>query len=122
MFACKLKTDIPFLGRQAVEEAKAEGPRRKLVSFVVERPEPMLWSGELMVRGGVAAGQVTSAAWGESLGACCGLGYVWNPDGGAIDREWVRQGGFEVDVNGSLEPVSVSLRPPFDPDGTKIRP
>jgi len=121
LFACKLKTDIAFLGRQAVEEAKAVGPRRKLVSFVIENGEPMLWGGELMVRGGVAAGQVTSAAWGESLGACCGLAYVWDPDGGAIDREWVRPGGFEVDVNGSREPVSVSLRSLFDPEGTRIR-
>ena len=33
LFACKLKTDIGFLGREAVEKAKAEGPRRKLVGF-----------------------------------------------------------------------------------------
>ena len=31
MFACKLKTDVPFLGREALEKAKAEGPLRKLV-------------------------------------------------------------------------------------------
>ena len=32
LFACKLKTDIAFLGREAVEKARAEGPRRRLVS------------------------------------------------------------------------------------------
>ncbi len=122
LFACKLKTDIPFLGREAVEQAKSEGPRRKLVSFTLESGEPMLWGGELVVREGAAAGQVTSAAWGESLGACVGLAYVWDPGGGAIDRDWVKQSAFEVDVNGSHEPVSVSLRPPFDPEGKKIRP
>ena len=31
LFACKLKTDIDFLGRAAVEESRAAGPRRKLV-------------------------------------------------------------------------------------------
>ncbi len=82
----------------------------------------MLWGGELVVREGAAAGQVTSAAWGESLGACVGLAYVWDPGGGPIDRDWVKQGGFSVDVNGSREPASVSLRPPFDPEGKKIRP
>jgi glycine cleavage system aminomethyltransferase T len=69
----------------------------------------------------VASGQVMSAAWGESLGACVGLAFVWDPDGGTVDRDWIAQGGFEVDVNGSREQVSVSLRPPFDPDGQKIR-
>ena len=32
-------------------------------------PRPMLWGGELVLRDGVAVGQVTSAAWGETLGA-----------------------------------------------------
>ena len=121
-FACKLKTDIGFLGREAVEQAKSDGPRRRLVSFSLESPEPMLWGGELVLRDGIAAGQVMSAAWGESLGACVGLAYLWGPDGSRIDRDWVKEGAYEVDVNGSREQVSVSLRPLFDPDGKKIRP
>ena len=39
----------------------------------------MLWGGELVLRDGAASGQVTSAAWGETLGACVGLAYVWDP-------------------------------------------
>jgi 4-methylaminobutanoate oxidase (formaldehyde-forming) len=121
LFACKLKTDIPFLGREAVEQAKSDGPRRKLISFVLEGPDPMLWGGELVLRDDRAAGQVISAAWGESLGACVGLACLWDPDGGRIDRDWVKQGTYEVDVNGSREPASVSLRPLFDPAGKKIK-
>ena len=56
LFACKLKTDIAFLGREAVEKAKAEGPRRKLVGFARRRPEAMLWGGELILRDGVGGG------------------------------------------------------------------
>jgi len=122
LFACKLKTDIAFLGRAAVEEAKKVGPRRKLVSFVLENPGPMIWGGELVLREGVASGQVMSAAWGESLGACVGLAYLWDPSGGVVDREWIAGASYEVDVNGSREAATVSLRPPFDPDGEKIRP
>src|SRR5829696_2539890 len=36
LFACKLKAGIAFLGREAVEKAKAEGPRRRLVGFNVD--------------------------------------------------------------------------------------
>jgi 4-methylaminobutanoate oxidase (formaldehyde-forming) len=121
LFACKLKTDIPFLGREALEKAKSDGPRRKMVSFVLESPEPMLWGGELVLRDGKAAGQVMSAAWGESLGACVGLAYLWDPDGNRIDRDWVKQGTYAIDVNGSHEQASVSLRPLFDADGEKIK-
>jgi heterotetrameric sarcosine oxidase gamma subunit len=120
-FTCKLKTDIPFVGREAVEKAKSEGARRRLVSFVVDSAEPMLWGGELVLRDGAASGQVMSAAWGETLGACVGLAYVWDPEGGVVTRDWVTGASYEVDVGGSRWPVTVSLRPPFDPDGDRIK-
>lgn len=122
LFACKLKSDIAFLGREAVEKAKAEGPRRKLVGFSVDDPEAMLWGGELVLRDGAVAGQVTSAAWGESVGGCVGLAYVRAADNSVINADWVKSGEYQVNVGGRLYPVSVSLRPIYDPSGTKIRP
>ena len=74
LFACKLKTGIGFLGREAVERARAAGPRRRLVSLVLADPDAMIWGGELVLRDGVAVGQVTSGAWGETLGACVAPG------------------------------------------------
>jgi 4-methylaminobutanoate oxidase (formaldehyde-forming) len=121
-FTCKLKTDIDFLGRDAVEKVRSLGPERRLVSFVVGDPDPMLWGGELLLRDGRAVGQVTSAAWGETLGSCVGLGYVADRDSGSTSMDWLRSGSFEVDVAGDRYPVQVGRRPPYDPDGTKIRP
>ena len=66
LFACKLKTDIPFLGRDAVEKAQAEGTGAGW-SRLYCATRPMLWGGELVLRDGAAAGQVTSAAWGEAV-------------------------------------------------------
>jgi len=120
LFACKLKTDIDFLGRAALEEARARGPRWRLLSFVLDDPEPMLWGGELMLRDGVAVGQVTSAAWGETLGACVGLGYVADPTG-VTSRDWARDGSYTVNVGGSVHPVTVGLRAPYDPDNERVR-
>ena len=122
LFACKLKTDIAFLGRAAVEKARAEGPRRKLVGFSVDAPEAMLWGGELVLRDGAVAGQVTSAAWGETVGGCVGLAYVRAADNSVIDADWVKAGSYQVNVGGELFPVSVSLRPIYDPSSAKIRP
>lgn len=121
LFACKLKTDIDFLGREALEKTRAEGPRRRLVSFVVDDPEPMLWGGELVLRDGVPAGQVTSAAWGETLGACVGLAYVWESGGEPISPDWVRDGAYEVNVGGASHSVTVSLKPLYDPTNGRIR-
>ncbi|KMO78442.1 GcvT family protein [Mycolicibacterium chlorophenolicum] len=121
LFACKLGTDIGFLGRDAVERARAEGPRRKLVGFRVETPDPMLWGGELILRDGAVAGQATSAAWGETTGACVGLAYLRAADGAVVDADWVRSGDYQVSVGGVLHPISVSLRPLYDPAGERVR-
>jgi 4-methylaminobutanoate oxidase (formaldehyde-forming) len=121
MFACKLKSDVDFLGRAAVEKAKAEGPRRRVVGFSVGSPEPMLWGGELVLRDGVAAGQVTSAAWGESTGACVGLAYVRSADQALVDAQWVREGDYQVNVGGTLYPITVSLKSIYDPTNARIR-
>ncbi len=121
LFTCKLATDVPFLGRDAVERLRAAGVRRRLVSFVVADPELMLWGGELLLRDGRAAGQVTSAAWGDTVGAAVGLAYTWDPDGGVVDAAWVRSGRYQVDVGGRVRDVTVSLRPPYDPGGERVR-
>jgi len=117
LFACKLKTDVDFLGRAAVEATRAAGARRRLVSFALTDPDLMPWGGELVLRDGAPSGQVMSATWGATVGAGVGLAYVWDPDGGVVDRDWVLAGDYVIDVGGSRCPITVSLRPLVDPDG-----
>ena len=121
LFACKLGTDVDFLGRAAVESARSAGPSRRLVSFVVGSAEPMLWGGELLLRDGTATGQVTSAAWSDTLGACVGLAWVRDPSGAAVTADRIRAASYTVDVGGSVWPVTVSLRPPYDPGNERVR-
>jgi 4-methylaminobutanoate oxidase (formaldehyde-forming) len=120
VFACKLRGDVDFLGRDALERARAAGPRRRLVSFVAADPVAMLWGGELVLRDDEPVGQVTSAAWGETVGGCVGLAYVAAP-GGSTSREWAGSGDYAVDVGGSVVPVVVTLRAPYDPDALRVR-
>jgi 4-methylaminobutanoate oxidase (formaldehyde-forming) len=121
LFACKLKTDICFLGREAVEKARAEGPRRRLVSLVLDDPAVMMWGSELILRDGVACGQVTSAAWGEAVGGSVGLGYIRDPAGGAVTADFARTGSYQVNVGGELAAATVHLRPPYDPAGDRVK-
>jgi 4-methylaminobutanoate oxidase (formaldehyde-forming) len=126
LFACKLKTSIGFLGREAVEQARADGPRRRLVSLVLadagsEDRDAMIWGGELVLRDGAAVGQVTSGAWGETVGGCVGLAYLRHPDGRVLTPDVLRAGEYQVNVGGQLYPATVHLRPPFDPAGDRIK-
>jgi heterotetrameric sarcosine oxidase gamma subunit len=121
LFACKLKTDIPFLGREAVEQARAAGPRRRLVSLVLTDSGAMIWGDELVLRDGVAVGQVTSGAWGEAVGGCVALAYIRHPDGAVLTPDIARAGHYQVNVGGTLYPATIHLRPPFDPANTRVK-
>jgi 4-methylaminobutanoate oxidase (formaldehyde-forming) len=119
-FACKLRGDIDFLGRAAVEASREAPPARRVVSLVVGDPAAYLWGGELVLRDGEPAGQVTSAAYGASVGSSVGLALVGDRRSGTATTEWVRSGSWTVDLAGERWPIAVSLRPPFDPDGTRL--
>jgi 4-methylaminobutanoate oxidase (formaldehyde-forming) len=122
LFACKLGTDINFLGREAVEKARAEGPPRKLVSLVLDEPAATaMWGGELVLRDGAPVGQVMSGAWGEALGAYVGLAYVRHPEGDVVTSAYLREGSYQVNVAGDIRPATLHLRPPYDPQGTRVR-
>jgi 4-methylaminobutanoate oxidase (formaldehyde-forming) len=112
MFTCDLSDGSDFIGRDAVERVRAEGPRRRLVSLVADDPDVMLWGGELVRRDGAAVGQVTSAAWSQTLGAAVGLAYVWRSDGLVVEAEDVTGDGFVVMVGDRACPIGVNRRAP----------
>jgi 4-methylaminobutanoate oxidase (formaldehyde-forming) len=110
-FTCKRSED--FLGRAAVESAVAAGPSaRRIVSFVVEDPEALAWGGELLLREGRGTGLVTSAAFGATVGASVGLALLTRTDG-PVTKEWLAEGGFEIDISGRRFPVRVTLGSPL---------
>jgi glycine cleavage system aminomethyltransferase T/glycine/D-amino acid oxidase-like deaminating enzyme len=120
-FACKLNTNIPFRGRAAVERQKEDGVARRLVSLVVSDPDAYAWGGELLLRDGEPAGFASSAAFGHTVGRAVLLGYIERRDGGKADRDWLSQGTYQVAIGGERCDATVSLQPPYDPSGTRIR-
>src|ERR1022692_938601 len=120
LFAWKLKTGLSFLGRAAVEQARADGPRERLASMVLDDPAVLMWGGELLLRDSDPVGLVTSASWGAALSASVGMAYIRHPDGAVVTPEFVRSGRYEVNIAGKVCRATVSLRPPYDPDGEKV--
>ena len=115
LFATAMKGEKDFLGRTALAAHRDRladgGPRRRIVSFVVDDPGPMLWGGELVLRDGSPAGQVTSAAWGETVGSSVGLALLRSD--GPVTRVDLERGGFQVDVAGERFKIQASLKAPL---------
>jgi 4-methylaminobutanoate oxidase (formaldehyde-forming) len=120
-WAVKLDKPGGFIGRQALIEAKAKPLARRLVSVVLQDGEPLLWGGEALLRDGRVVGDLTSAAYGHTVGAAVGLGYVTRDDGPSVDAAWLESGRFEVDLAGTRLAARLSLRAPYDPAGTRIK-
>ena len=120
-FACKLGTDIPFRGREAVQRQRADGVTRRLASLVVTDPDAYAWGGELLLRDGEPAGFASSAAFGHTVGRAVLLGLIERRDGGRADRDWLSRGTYQVAIGGKRYDATVSLQPPYDPAGARIR-
>jgi 4-methylaminobutanoate oxidase (formaldehyde-forming) len=109
-----------FLGRAALLAAKGKPPARRLLSFVALSPDtPIAHGGELILRNGEPAGEVTSAAYGHTVGGIVALGYLAT-GGLRIDEAWL-SAQFEIDIAGERVPVRASLKAPYDPAGTRLK-
>ncbi|HET8665807.1 MAG TPA: FAD-dependent oxidoreductase [Nocardioides sp.] len=108
-------SDKDFLGRSALlshrDRLREPGPRRRVVSFVCTEPEPMVWGGELLLRNGEPAGQVTSAAYGATVGASVGLALLRSDR--PVRQEDLDGEAFAIDLAGELVPVRVTLGAPL---------
>ncbi len=108
----------PFLGRDALKKQKAAGVKRRLVIFVLQDPEPMLWGSELIYRDGKPVGYTTSGSYGHSVGGAIAMGYVNHAE--PITPEFIQSGRYEININGQRFPAAAHLRAPYDPERKRI--
>ncbi|MEE8549021.1 MAG: FAD-dependent oxidoreductase [Alphaproteobacteria bacterium] len=119
-FAVRLDKGVDFIGREALMRQKEAGITRRLVQFTLEDPDAIAFGKELILRDGEAVGEVTSAAYGHTLGRAVAMGYVKNADGVA-DREFIETGRYEIDIAGVRFAATAHLRAPYDAKGERIR-
>jgi 4-methylaminobutanoate oxidase (formaldehyde-forming) len=123
-FAVDLKKPGGFLGKDAVVAQKALGPlRKRLVQVLVTDPEPLLFHAEVLRCNDRPCGYVRAASYGHTLGGAVGLAMVEasGVPGGVIDQKSIDGAAWDVEIAGTRHPVTVSLRPLFDPDNKKIK-
>ena len=85
-FAVSLKKNSDFIGRAALETAKAAGPEHRLITLLVDAPL-QLYGGEAIRRDGKVLGVTSSAGWGHTIGKAIAFGYVAAEDAGHQDYE-----------------------------------
>jgi glycine cleavage system aminomethyltransferase T/glycine/D-amino acid oxidase-like deaminating enzyme len=119
-FAVKLDKPGGFIGRDALAALKAQGGyKRRLLQFRLQDPEPLLHHAELIFRNGQFAGYIRAGAYGFTLGASVGLGFVESDE--IITLEQIKSDVWEVEIAGKRFFAEASLRPMFDPMMERVK-
>ena len=95
-WAVKLDTSTPFLGRAATEAIASRPLKKQLCCFVLDGVDNVLHGRETIIRNGEAAGYVTSAGWGYTIGANIAYGYVRCAEGCTPD--YINAGDYELEI------------------------
>lgn len=118
-WAVKMRANVPFLGREALEKAQRDPLRKRLAGFAVEDPGAVLVGRETILRDGAPVGYLTSGGYGYTVGKALGYGYVRHAAG--VSDDWLAQGRYDLVVAGEVMPARLSLEPFHDPAGTRVR-
>jgi 4-methylaminobutanoate oxidase (formaldehyde-forming) len=118
-WAVKLKSDIPFLGRESLEKQAREPLKKWLCGFSTTDPTVMLLGRETIYRDGERVGWLVSGGFGHTLKTNIGYGYVRH-QGGMI-REYLLTGNYELDVATERIPCHLHLSPLYDPKMERVR-
>lgn len=119
-FAVKLDKPGGFIGRDALAEIKAKGvPGNRMLQFLLQDPEPLLYGNELIFLDGKEVGYLQVGGYGHTLGGAVGIGFATVDE--PLTAALVNAGDWEIDVAGKRFKATASLRPLLDPGMERIK-
>jgi sarcosine dehydrogenase len=118
-WAVKLKSGLPFLGREALVAQQSQPLKKHFTGFTVSDPKSVLVGRETILRDGQPVGYLTSGGYGYTIGKSIGYGYVRHERG--VTPDWLTQGRYALVIAGEETPAHLTLDPPYDPAGSRIR-
>jgi sarcosine dehydrogenase len=118
-WAVKMKTAIPFMGRDAIATQQDAGLKKRLTCFVVDDPGIVLLGRETIYRNGERVGWLSSGGWGYTVKKNIGYGYVRNDKG--VSMEYLRSGTYELDVAMRRVPCTIQFGALVDPKIDRVK-
>jgi 4-methylaminobutanoate oxidase (formaldehyde-forming) len=107
-----------FTGRDALLSQRESGVHKRLVTFVLDDPEPLLYHNEPIWRDGRLVGKITSGMFGHTIGRAIGLGWVSGED---LTDAALLGSRYELEIATRRFAATPHLRPPYDPSGGRIK-
>lgn len=118
-FAVKMTKDVDFIGKNALELKSDQVLERRLVLFTLEDSDPLLHGGELILCNDKPVGDISSAAYGHTLGCAVGMGYV--TIGGGVTKVFLETNEFQITIGGENFKTKAHLKTAYDPASLRVR-
>ena len=118
-WAVKLKKDIDFIGRQSLLDQKKHGVKKIFATFTCNDPEVILLGRETIYRNGQRVGWLSSGGFGYTINKSIGYGYVRSKS--IIDKSYILEGSYELEVATKKIKCNVYLDSLYDPQMLKIK-
>jgi dimethylglycine dehydrogenase len=109
-----IQWDKEFIGKQAAELERSVGPKKKLVTLIVNATDTDVSNDEAVLVGDEAVGYVSSGGFAHYVGKSMAFAYV--PTKYAVAGTKV-----DVEINGIRVAAEVQGGPLYDPKGLKMR-
>ena len=118
-WAVKLRSGIPFVGRDALESVAISPLKKSLVGFSIDDESAVLVGRETILRNGEFAGYLTSGGFGYSVGKPLGYGYVRYAEG--VTSDYLLSGKYEVVIANEEKAARINLEPFVDPANLRVK-
>ena len=119
-FAVKWKRNVPFIGRDVLFRQRERRTSKRVVYLKLKDADVFPFGHEPIVCDNRVVGQVTSAAYGYTIGTSVGIGFVRHNESANLD-DVITNAQFEIEIACERYAVDVSLKPFFDPEGKRLR-
>ncbi|MDB4222298.1 FAD-dependent oxidoreductase [Granulosicoccus sp.] len=107
-WAVKMKSNINFKGREAVQAQRENGIKKIMATFTCDG-EVILSGRETIYRNGERCGWLSSAGYGHTVQKSIGMGYVRSAE--IINKDYVLSGEYELEVATQRLKADVTLTP-----------
>ena len=96
-----------------------QGLKKIFAGFTCDDPNQILLGRETIFRNGEQVGWLSSGGYGYTIGKPIGYGYIRSKD--AINKDFVLNGKYELEIATKKIPCNVHLSPLYDKEMNKIK-
>jgi glycine cleavage system aminomethyltransferase T/glycine/D-amino acid oxidase-like deaminating enzyme len=123
-FSVAMEKPTSFVGKEALQNQLNSGPlENRLVNARVPgatlEDGPFLMRSEPVWKAGKIVGYITSGAWGFRIGESLGMASIRREGGVTVD--YLKEGGFEVEVAGAKHAIDLQYASFYDPKSERLK-